>query len=196
MQLFEKIFQRNDKFYLLIYYLILGLSITVSAFFSYYLRNKTFNLPELYLTGSTLLTLIFWILSIGRSSQDRHLQGASQWFKIEFTALVQTFLFGVLLASVFKTTDDYSRIWFFSSFILSIIVFIVIKIFFDCFYKLLVKSNIIQRNILLIGDSESCQNIIKKLPKDVSNSVIKCLIITNQNDSVNSIFYRVPIFSM
>ena len=196
MQLFEKIFQRNDKFFLLIYYLILGLSIIISAFFSFYLRNKTFNLPELYLTGSTLLTLIFWILSIGRSSQDRHLQGASQWFKIEFTALVQTFLFGVLLASVFKTTDDYSRIWFFSSFILSIIVFIVIKIFFDCFYKLLVKSNIIQRNILLIGDSESCQNIIKKLPKDVSNSVIKCLIITNQNDSVNSIFYRVPIFSM
>ena len=40
MYLFEKIFQRNDRFFLQIYYLILGLLLNIGSFGAYYLRNQ------------------------------------------------------------------------------------------------------------------------------------------------------------
>ena len=63
MYLFEKIFQRNDKFFLQIYYLVLGLLLNVGSLSAYYLRSKTWNLPDSYIEGSILITIIFWFVS-------------------------------------------------------------------------------------------------------------------------------------
>jgi len=199
MQLFEKIFQRNDKFFLLIYYIILGLSLNFSSIAAYYFRNKNWNFPETYFEATILITLIFLAISIirtGKSNEDRFLKGTVQWFKIELVFLIQTFLIAIFITVIYKVTDNYSRIWFFTTFIFSIFIFLFIKVIFDFFYSFLIKSNAIQRNILLIGDSESCQNIIQKMPKTTSNSVIKCLIIVNENDHKNINFYGVPTFNL
>ena len=199
MMLFEKIFQRNDKFFLLVYYFTLGLSLNISTTIAYYLRNNEWQLSEKYLNASFLITLIFLVLALGKSgklNEDRFLKGAAQWFKIEFIFLIQTFLVSILLSVIFKVTDDYSRIWFFSSFGFSILIFLFLKFIFDFFYSSLIKSNAIQRNILLIGDAESCQNIIKKMPKTTSNSVIKCLIIVNNNNQKQYNYYGVPDFQL
>jgi len=197
MNLFEKIFQRNDKFYLLVYYFVLAVSLNLSTFTAYYLRNENWNMPEIYIEGSILITLIFLAMSIvrtGKDNEDRFLKGTAQWFKVELVFLMQTFLIAILITVIFKTTDNYSRIWFFLSFIVSILFFLFIKIFFDFFYSFLIKSNTIQRNILLIGDTSSCHNIIKKTPKSSSNSIIKCLIIVNEKNQKQSDFYGVPSF--
>jgi len=199
MNLFEKIFQRNDKFFLLIYYFTLGASLNISTFVAHYFINKNWNLPEGYLEGSILITLIFLTMSIirtGKSNEDRFLQGTAQWFKVEFIFLIKTFLIAILITAIFKITDNYSRIWFFTSLIFSIFNFLFLKVIFDLIYISLVKSNTIQRNILLIGDSLSCQNIIKKLPKTTSNSVIKCLIIVDDNHQTKSGIYGVPTFNL
>jgi exopolysaccharide biosynthesis polyprenyl glycosylphosphotransferase len=199
MQLFEKIFQRNDKFYLLVYYFIIGLSLNFSTHYAYYIRNKSWELPETYFEGSILITLIFWAMSIvrsGKANEDRYLRGTVQWFKVEFIFLIQTFLIAILISVIFKITGNYSRIWFFTSFFLSIFIFLFLKVIFDLLYIFLVKSNTIQRNILLIGDSESCQNIIRKMPKTTSNSVIKCLIVINKNHEEQKEFYGVPTFNL
>ena len=199
MQLFEKIFQRNDKFFLLIYYGVLALSLNCSTYAAYYFRNKNWNLPEIYFDGSILITLVFLALSIvksGKNNEDRFLKGTAQWFKVEFVFLIQTFLIAVLITVIFKVTDNFSRIWFFTSFIFSIFIFLFLKVIFDLLYISLVKSNTIQRNILLVGDSESLQNIIKKMPKTTSNSVIKCLIIINKNNEEQKNFYGVPTFNL
>ena len=199
MQLFEKIFQRNDKFYLLVYYFAIGLSLNFSTHYAYYIRNKSWELPETYFEGSILITLIFWTMSIvrsGKANEDRYLRGTVQWFKIEFIFLIQTFLIAVLITVIFKSTGSYSRIWFFTSFFLSIFIFLFLKVIFDLLYISLVKSNTIQRNILLIGDSISCQNIIRKMPKTTSNSVIKCLIVINRNHEEQKKFYGVPTFNL
>ncbi len=199
MQLFEKIFQRNDKFYLLVYYFAIGLSLNFSTHYAYYIRNKSWELPETYFEGSILITLIFWTMSIvrsGKANEDRYLRGTVQWFKIEFIFLIQTFLIAVLITVIFKNTGSYSRIWFFTSFFLSIFIFLFLKVIFDLLYISLVKSNTIQRNILLIGDSISCQNIIRKMPKTTSNSVIKCLIVINRNHEEQKKFYGVPTFNL
>jgi len=155
MYLFEKIFQRNDKFFLQIYYLILGLSLNTGSFSAYYLRNKSWNLSESYIEGSILITLIFWSLSIARSKEDRFIKGTAQWFRVEFVFLIETFVISILLTVIFKVTDDYSRIWLFANFGISITVFLVLKVIFDFFYSFLIKSNSIQRNVLLIGNNKS-----------------------------------------
>jgi len=146
MQLFEKIFQRNDKFYLLVYYFIIGLSLNFSTHYAYYIRNKSWELPETYFEGSILITLIFWTMSIvrsGKANEDRYLRGTVQWFKVEFIFLIQTFLIALLITVIFKITDNYSRIWFFTSFFLSIFIFLFLKVIFDLLYISLIKSNTI-----------------------------------------------------
>jgi putative colanic acid biosynthesis UDP-glucose lipid carrier transferase len=196
MHLFEKIFQRNDRFFLLVYYLILGLLLNIGSFGAYYLRNKDWNLSEAYIEGSILITLIFWSLSIAVSKEDRFIKGTAQWFRVEFVFLIETFLIAILLTVIFKITDSYSRIWLFANFTISAVVFLLLKVIFDFFYSYLIKSNSIQRNILLIGDAHTCKNIIKNFPKKKSTSVIKCIIAIDQIKNKDLNFYGIPSFSL
>jgi len=196
MQLFEKIFQRDDKFFLLSYYLFLSIVLYFSSVVAYYVRNDIWNLPSLYTQGSILISLTFIGLAIFRSKENRFIKGTTQWFRVEFVILIQTFVLVVLLTVIFKNTNNYSRIWFFTDFSFAIIFFIISKVFFDLIYSGLILSNTIQRNILLIGDTASCQDIISKFPKKRSNSIIKCLIAIDQLEKKDLNFYGVPTFSL
>jgi len=196
MQLFEKIFQRNDRFFLLIYYLFLSACIYFSSTTAYFIRDNTWDLPERYFEGTLLILLIFLALAIFKTNENRFIKGIAQWFRVEFVLLVQAFIISVLLTAILKVTDNYSRVWFFTTFISSVTIHLTAKVLFDLIYAGLVKSNSIQRNILVVGDSEGCQNIIKKFPRRVSNSVIKCLIVIDQEDNKDLNFYGIPSFSL
>ena len=196
MYLFEKIFQRNDRFFLQIYYLILGLLLNVGSFGAYYLRNQDGNLTDSYIEGSILITLIFWVLSIAISKEVRFIKGTAQWFRVEFVFLIETFTIAILITVIFKVTGNYSRVWLFVNFGISVVVFLVLKVIFDFIYSYLIKSNSIQRNVLLVGDAKGCQNIIKNFPKKKSTSVIKCVIAIDQIDNKDLNFYGVPSFSL
>jgi len=196
MNVFEKIFQRNDKFFLLIYYLFLGLSLYLSSTIAYYIRNKNWNLTETYIQGSILITVIFFLVSIFSSKEDRFTKGTTQWFRSEFVFLIQTFLIAIILTVIFKVTNIYSRVWLFTNFALSLPIFLLLKVFFDFLYFYLIKSNLIQRNILLVGDAKSCQNIIKNFPKKKSTSVIKCIIAIDQQHHKDLNFYGIPSFAL
>ena len=130
------------------------------------------------------------------SKEDRFIKGTAQWFRVEFVFLIETFLIAILLTVIFKVTDNYSRIWLFANFGISVAVFLILKVIFDFFYSYLIKSNSIQRNVLLIGDAKGCQNIIKNFPKKKSTSVIKCIIAIDQIDNKDLNFYGVPSFSL
>jgi len=196
MDLLEKIFQRNDKFFLQVYYIILAISLGVSSTCAYYLKNETWILSEFYLDGAILVVVIFWVLTIIQTKEVRFIQGTAQWFRIEFFLLIETFIIAILLTVIFKVTGNYSRVWLFSNFGLAVINFLILKVFFDYVYAFLIKSNTIQRNILLIGDVEGCQNIINKFPKKTSNSIIKCLIVIDQINNKDLNFYGVPSFNL
>ena len=194
--LFEKIFQRNDKSFLLFYRFILSGVLYLSSTIAYYIRNNTWKLSETYIEASILIVVIFFTLSLINSKENRYIKGTAQWLRQEFILLAQTFVISILITVLFKITDDYSRIWMFTNIGISFTLFLIAKVLFDFLYAKLVSSNTIQRNILLIGDSESCQNIIKKFPKKISNSVIKCLIALDQLDRKDKNFYGVPSFSL
>ena len=192
MVLFEKIFQRNDRIFIQFYFFIVGISLYLCSATSYYLRNGTFKLSEMYLYGSILIVITFLILGLIRTRENRYIIGTAQFFRIEFILLIQTFFICVLLTVGFKVTESYSRVWLFSTIILSFLSLVILKVIFDLFYNYLITSNIIQRNILLVGDSSSCNNIIKKFPKRISNSVIKCLIVIDSEQNDDTHYYGVP----
>ena len=192
MVLFEKIFQRNDRIFIQFYFFILGISLYLCSMTAYYLRNGTFKLPEMYFFGSILIVISFLILGLIRTRENRYIIGTAQFFRIEFILLIQTFFICVILTVAFKVTESYSRVWLFSTIILSFLSLVILKVIFDLFYHYLITSNIIQRNILLVGDSSSCKNIIQKFPKRISNSVIKCLITIDSEQNDDTHYYGVP----
>ena len=194
--LFEKIFQRDDKSFLLIYYIFLGGILYLGSLISYFIRNNTWKFDENYFEGTILFVGVFLILAFFNNKEKRYIKGTVQWLRNEFILLTQTFIFILILAALFKITDNYSRIWYFTYILVSSILFLFSKVFFDFFYARLVSSNTIQRNILLIGDAISCQNMIKKFPKKISNSVIKCLIAIDNLDKKDTHFYGIPHFSL
>ena len=194
--LIEKIFQRDDKSFLLFYRLSLSIVLYLSSTLAYFIRNKSWELSDIYIRAAIIIVVIFLILSFFKSRQQRYIKGTVQWLRVELLLLIQTFSIAILLTVMLKTTDDYSRIWLFTNIVISFVAFLILKVLFDFFYAKLISSNTIQRNILLIGDAEGCQNIIKKFPKKISNSVIKCLIAIDQLDKKDSNFYGVPHFSL
>jgi len=194
--LIEKIFQRDDKSFLLFYRLSLGIALYLSSTLAYFIRNKSWELSDVYIKAAIIIVVIFLILSFFKSRQQRYIKGTIQWLRVELLLLTQTFGIAILLTVMLKTTDDYSRIWLFTNIGISFVAFLILKVLFDFFYAKLISSNVIQRNILLIGDAEGCQNIIQKFPKKISNSVIKCLIAIDQLDKKDLNFYGIPSFSL
>ena len=194
--IFEKIFQRDDKSFLLFYRLVLSGVLYLSSVLAYFIRNDTWRLSENYTKASILLVIVFLFLSFINTNENRYIKGAAQWLRVELILLVQTFVIGILFTVLFKITDDYSRIWMFTFALVSFLLFLVSKVIFDYVYNKLVSSNAIQRNVLLIGDAEACQDIIKKFPKKISNSVIKCLVAIDQLEKKDSNFYGIPNFSL
>ena len=194
--LFEKIFQRDDKSFLLFYRLSLSIVLYLSSTLAYFIRNKSWELTDIYFEASATIVVVFLILSFLNSKEQRYIKGTVQWLRVEFLLLIQTFSLVILLTVMIKITDDYSRIWLFTNIGISFVAFLILKVLFDFFYAKLISSNAIQRNILLIGDAEGCQNIIQKFPKKISNSVIKCLIAIDQLDKKDLNFYGIPSFSL
>ena len=194
--IFEKIFQRDDKSFLLFYHIFLSGILYFSSNLAYYIRNKTWKLADSYVEASLIIAGVFLILTFFNSKDKRYIKGTAQWIRVELLLLVQTFTVAILITVMLKVTDNYSRVWLFTNIGASFVLFVFFKVIFDLFYSKLVSSNTIQRNILLIGDSDGCQKIIQKFPKKTSNSVIKCLIAIDQLEKKDTHFYGIPSFSM
>ena len=94
--LIEKIFQRDDKFFLIIYRLFLALILYLSSSLSYFLRNKTWVLPEKYIEATVIISLIFIVLSLFKSKENRFKRGIAQWFRVELMVLTQTFIIAIM----------------------------------------------------------------------------------------------------
>ena len=124
--LFEKIFQRDDKSFLLLYYFFLSLVLYFSSILSYYVRNNSWQLPELIFEGTILTIIVFFILSLISKKEKRYIKGTAQWLRIEFLLLIQTFTFAILITVFLKITDNYSRLWFFTYIVFSFILLILI----------------------------------------------------------------------
>ena len=195
MAIFEKVFQRNDKVFLQLYFIVLGIILYLCFLLAFYLSHGSFKLPDIYFSASIIIVIIFWISGLIRLKGNRYIVGTVQFLRNEFTLLIQTFFISILLTVLLKITGLYSRVWLVAFFVLSLFSMIILKVFFDLLYSYLITSNIIQRNVLLVGDSFNCQNILKNFPKKKRTSVIKCLIsIDNKEQDYQ--FFGIPNFDL
>ena len=115
----------------------------------------------IYTLASISIVVIFWVSGLIKLEDKKYIIGTVQFLRNEFILLIQTFLIAILISVLFKITGFYSRAWLITTFVLSFIAIMISKVVFDFLYSYLVTSNIIQRNILLVGDSLNCQNILK-----------------------------------
>ncbi len=195
MAIFEKVFQRNDKIFLQLYFFTLGFLLFLSSVVAYYLGSGVFALPEIYSYASFLFVIIFWVSGLIKLKENRYIIGTVQFLRNEFVLLIQTFIIAIILSVLLKITGLYSRVWMITTFILSFLGMIVLKVIFDLLYSYLITSNIIQRNVLLVGDSINCKNIIKNFPRKKSTSVVKCLMTVDE-EGKDSHFYGIPSFKL
>ena len=77
-------------------------------------------MPEIYVTSSILVVVIFWIAALIRLQENRYVIGTVQFLRNEFIILIQTFLIGILLTVLLKITGLYSRVWLVAFFVLSL----------------------------------------------------------------------------
>ena len=71
--IFEKVFQRDDKSFILFYRFILAGVLYFSSLIAYYIRNNTWKLSERYLEGTIYIVLVFLLLSFLSTKENRYI---------------------------------------------------------------------------------------------------------------------------
>ena len=208
----EKLFQKNDETYIL-FLKIAGIFVLfASSYMAFYLRNYTnfysfliiFDITaiptQLVFANSiyyyaTLVHIATYLVVILFSKKEKFYQkGFFSLFDTYYKLIFLSFLIVVLAAISFKITEQYSRIWFFSNVIISFFISLLLKIYFDSKYEKLIRTNKIQRNVLLVGDLESCDQIAKNFRMNRDISIIKGIVPTNEIKIDRS--SSVPLFNL
>jgi len=201
----EKVFQNDDKFFIFnanilktfsIYILIYLFSILENDSIYQILNYKIYQNSN-YFKFSFSIPIIFYFFSlILFKSQKNYYYYNNNIIKKDFGCLILSLLFSILIIK-FNTNKTIIN----SNFIF-LILFLFINLFFfkkliNKIYYFLVKKNIIQKNILIIGNYESVKKIINEKKNDIY--VYKCCMIIDKN--INEIKkirseIRIPIFNL
>jgi len=218
----EKIFQKNDETYVLFIKISFFLVLFTSSFCAFYLKNHTnfYNFLEIlglennpiydsehqnhlllfresnyYIATIIHLGIYFFIFLVG-GKQKIYKKGMLNFFNDFFRIIFFSFLLLALLAIALKTTEQYSRVWFFSYLFISFIISFFLKLYFDFKYNNLITSNRIQRNVLLVGDIETCDEIAKNFSKRKNISIIKGIVPTTDDQIKDGNISSAPIFNL
>jgi len=202
----EKVFQKNDETYIAINRIIYAIILYLSSILAFYLRENTalFVSVELverknfletkYFAAANIEILIFFTILLFTIKVKKYKKGFLYFIENDFKLITLTFVGLVFTAVILKEAQNFSRIWFFLNFFIALSLIIIIKFIFDYGYEKLIQSNIIQRNILLVGDSKDCYKLIKKFKKSMNVSIIKGIILTDKIEN-SPYTYNIPIFS-
>jgi len=197
-----KLFQKNDEVYILLLKFAGFITLFGSSYLAYYLRNYTNFYDFLIFFDSiyyfaTLVHLVTYLLVISFSKKEKiYKKGFVSFLDIYFKLIFASFLILVFAAIAFKFAENYSRIWFFSNVIFSFLFSLLTKIYFDAKYEKLIKTNRIQRNVLLIGDLESCDEMTKNFNKSKNISIIKGIVPTTNGIPLHGRISTAPLFKL
>ena len=209
-----KLFQKNDEIYILLVKLVGFLTIFGSSYLAFYLRDHThfydfltfFHIETNQLEGDFLSSIYFnatlthlatYLFVLLFAKKEKFYQkGFLSLFNIYFKLIVASFLILIFVAIIFKVAENYSRIWFFSNLIFSFLISFLFKIYFDAKYEKLIRTNRIQRNILLVGDLISCDEMAKKFSKSKNISIIKGIVPTTDEQVAHGRLSFAPLFSL
>jgi exopolysaccharide biosynthesis polyprenyl glycosylphosphotransferase len=197
----EKIFQKDDE----IYVLYSHLSQSIVIFFSLYLssilnENVLYDILkfDLFLSSDffffTISVVFLNIISVVFIKRNRNYVKKIYYFllkDIKNFSLIYLFFFGVY---ILQKPSEINFLWFFNSFVFSIISLFVLKLINNKIYKYLITNNIIQRNVMLIGKFQTVKNFIEIYKNKNKKSLIKCCILTDKKEFNYFNELKIPCF--
>jgi len=183
----EKVFQNDDKFFinfsnifksLIIYVIIYLFSILEKNSIYEILDYKIYQTSD-YFKFSLIVFLSFYIFSNSFFKEHKHFFNYNlNIIKKDFINLILSFVISILITFFFERNISINYIYL----IITLLIFLYItQLMMKNFYLYLVNRNIIQKNILLIGNYESVKKILNEKKNNIY--VYKCCILTDRNNA-------------
>jgi len=183
----EKVFQNDDKFYnyfsiffkSLIIYFVIYLFIILENNSIYSIGNLGIYVDSNYYIFSIFLPILFFISNFFILKETKF---NNEILRVSFTDL-KILLINIFILFFFFSLKNYTLLInkeFLLLFFLLIFFILFSNLILNRIYKYLIDSNIIQRNILLVGNYKDVIKILNE-KKDLIN-IYKCCLVTDIND--------------
>ena len=183
----EKVFQNDDKFYnyfsiffkSLIIYFVIYLFIILENNSIYSIGNLGIYVDSNYYIFSIFLPILFFISNFFILKETKF---NNEILRVIFTDL-KILLINIFILFFFFSLKNYTLLInkeFLLLFFLLIFFILFSNLILNRIYKYLIESNIIQRNILLVGNYKDVIKILNE-KKDLIN-IYKCCLVTDIND--------------
>jgi len=200
----EKVFQNDDKFYnyfsiffkSLIIYFVIYLFIILENNSIYSIGNLGIYVDSNYYIFSIFLPILFFISNFFILKETKF---NNEILRVSFTDL-KILLINIFILFFFFSLKNYTLLInkeFLLLFFLLIFFILFSNLILNRIYKYLIESNIIQRNILLVGNYKDVIKILNE-KKDLIN-IYKCCLITDINDlQIKNIRneIKIPMFNL
>jgi len=198
----EKVFQNDDKGFLLFTNIIKAFTLFCSIYISSIFENRTiyqlfdfsiFVRSEYFLYALFLPILFFIIISLNNKN----------YYEKNFISFLKKDILGFIFSNIlifsfffiFNVDLNFNKnLLYLIIFLLSILT--INKIYFNYIYNSLIKKNIIQKNIMLVGTYKEIKKILNENFHKIN--IFKCCLMVDFNE--NNIRYikselKIPIFN-
>ena len=160
--MFEKILQKNEELINIFYLFNKLLIISLSSYFAFYIRIRDEKFYE-YFIATCILILIYLILEIIIFKKNRfYQQKVSLVFYQDIIHFLIAIFILIFISVILKVTNFYSRLWLIFFIISVSLLFILHKYLFNYLYNKLIQTNLLTKNVFLIGNFEDCKKLIKE----------------------------------
>ena len=199
----EKVFQNDDSGYILFINFIKSIFILITIYLYSILNENTIydlNNFDIYKNSNffhySIFLPVFFFLNISfYKNKSKYQKKLISFIKEDFINLIFSNLLTIIFINLFtiKIKIDLN---FFYIFIFCNITLFVLKLYFNYLYQSLVKKNIIQKNIMLVGTYQEIKKIL--LEKFEKILIFKCCLITDlgsHNIKIIKSEIKIPVFN-
>ena len=198
----EKVFQNDDIFFIksigLVKSALIFLSIYTYSILEFHTIYDLLNL-DVYKDSnfhlfSKAISIIYFITTLIIVRDKQYKTNFLSFLSNDILPLIISIIVCFSIFFFFKV-DLMLDFSFLFLFIFVIFILFILNKIISSFYNYLINSNIIQRNIMLLGDVEDIKNIVEK-NNDAINVYKCCLLNTSDKDIIRKLRteLRIPVF--
>ena len=197
----EKVFQNDDSFFIKISLLLKVISILLSIYIFSILEFKTiyhlFNINiftnSKYYNISIFIIPIYFLISIFLNNTNKYKLNFIIFLRYDILPFIISILLYLVFCFIFEINLTLSFLYM-MFFIILVLYFT--KILTNYCYNYLINENIIQRNIMLVGEFKDILKLMNE-HRDKINIYKCCLIITDKYTDLSKlrIELKIPIFT-
>ena len=197
----EKVFQNDDIFFIKISSLLKVISILLSIYiFSilefktiYHLFNVNIFTNSKYYNISIFIIPIYFLISIFLNNTNKYKPNFIVFLRYDILPFIISILLYLVFCFIFEINLTLSFLY--------MVFFIILTLYFtkiltNYFYNYLINENIIQRNIMLVGEFKDILKLMNEHSEKI-NIYKCCLIITDKYTDLSKlrIELKIPIFT-